>query len=224
MVEPDSALPVLYSFRRCPYAIRARMAIAAVGLCVELREVVLKDKPASLRTYSAKATVPVLVLPDGQVIDESLDLMAWAALYARHGQFAHYLDWHNQPISREFIRINDGDFKLSLDRYKYADRYPQQSKIDYRNKGLEFIKQLDTQLNAHKFLVSDEPSFVDIAIFPFLRQFAMVDYQWFLSCGDFPDVQRWLSLWLKHPLFVSVMNKYAQWQEHSEAVIFPGVV
>ena len=224
MVEHHSTLPILYSFRRCPYAMRARMAIAAAGLRVELREVVLKDKPASLRAYSAKATVPVLVLPDGHVVDESLDIMSWAARYARYGPYIDYLDGYDEDKSRELITLNDGEFKLLLDRYKYADRHPQQSMRDYRDLALVFIKQLDKQLDANTFLVCHEPRFVDIAIFPFVRQFAMVDYPWFLSCCDFPHVQWWLSFWLAHPLFSLAMNKYAKWQEHSEGVIFSGAV
>jgi glutathione S-transferase len=200
-------LPVLYSFRRCPYAIRARMALAYARVPVELREVVLRDKPQAMLQASPKGTVPVLVLPDGTVIDESLELMHWALARSDPGH------WSGEAVRGrrdEWIAVNDGDFKTALDRYKYADRYPEHPAEVYRGRGETHLARMDEVLSEHRWLHGEQPGITDVALFPFVRQFAMVDEAWFRA-GRFRDLCRWLDAWLAHPLFLAVMAKYRPW-------------
>ena len=211
-------LPVLYSFRRCPYAIRARMAIFASGLRVILREVDLKNKPAEMLDVSAKAEVPVLVLPEGQVLDESLDIMRWAL--ARHDP-ANLLD----PADGDFaahplVRMNDAEFKPCLDRYKYADRYPESTVAEYRQQGEAFLHRFESGLDCRAFFGGDRLSAVDLAIFPFVRQFAGVDKIWFQQAG-YASLSNWLDSMLEHRWFVSVMHKFTPWRAGDPAIVFP---
>ncbi|PWQ97548.1 glutathione S-transferase [Leucothrix arctica] len=210
--------PILYSFRRCPYAMRARLAIVYAGQQVELREVVLRDKPEQMLALSPKGTVPVLQLAEGGLLEESLDIALWALrlndpqqLLADENQLAEML---------VMVKENDGEFKDNLDRYKYANRFPEQSETDYRQQGELFIAKLEQRLAATTYLFGSKPSFADIAIMPFVRQFAHVDKRWFDE-ADYPAVQRWLSHWLASEMFLSIMPKYEQWQESHDAVTFP---
>ena len=198
-------LPILYSFRRCPYAIRARLAIIYAGIPVEIREVQLKQKPAQMLAISAKGTVPVLQLPDGEVIDESLDIMHWAL--AQHDP-EHWLDAGED--SEKLIQWNDGDFKYYLDRYKYADRYPEFPKNYYRSQAEVFLAELESKLSQHPYLGGSHFSLLDAAIFPFMRQFAAVDRLWFHS-SDYRHLNNWLNGLLVSDLFVSVMVKHPVW-------------
>ncbi len=211
----NQTLPILYSFRRCPYAMRARMALAHATKTVELREVVLKNKPPQLLTISAKGTVPVLFLNNGTVIDESLDIMKWA-LFERDAN-----NWLKKASINEIDRLikwNDGEFKYYLDRYKYADRYPEHDEIYYRNKGELFLVELEKKLNTTNFLCSDEISFADIAIFPFIRQFAHVSIDWFKT-SDYTKLNHWLQYHIDSALFISIMKKYPPWQADSDKLI-----
>jgi len=212
------ALPVLYSFRRCPYAMRARMAIAYSGNKVELREVALKEKPEALLQASAKGTVPVLVLENGEVIDESLDIMYWAL--SRHDP-DHWLALTSdtKTESQQLINENDTVFKPYLDHYKYADRYPQHSTQYYRVQGETFLAQLEKRLSAHSHLLGSEISLVDIALFPFIRQFAHVDKDWF-DQAPYPCLQAWLEALLGSELFNYVMKKYPPWDTTQNRLIF----
>lgn len=200
-----SPLPILYSFRRCPYAIRARLAIAYTGIPVEIREVHLKHKPEHMLAISPKGTVPVLQLPDGTVIDESLDIMRWAL--AQHDP-EQWLDVGQD--AETLIQWNDGDFKYSLDRYKYADRYPEFPASYYRSQGEKFLAALESKLSQKPYLGGSHFSMVDAAIFPFIRQFAAVDTQWFVSSG-YQHLNNWLDGLVLSDLFVSVMVKYPTW-------------
>jgi len=209
-------LPVLYSFRRCPYAIRARMAICYAGVPVELREILLKNKPPGMLAASPKGTVPVLVLPDGRVLDESCDVMRWAL--AIHDPD----NWMDPALSREASRLiaeNDGSFKTHLDHYKYADRYPEQAPVHYRAEGEVFLQTLEVCLQQQPFLLGHQPGFADVAIFPFVRQFSLVDPDWF-SGAPYPKLQDWLNGWLASSRFVSVMEKYPVWQDGAAARYF----
>lgn len=199
---------ILYSYRRCPYAMRARMALSYAGIPVEIREISLKHKPAHLLQVSPKATVPVLVLPDGEVIDQSVDIMQWAL------QFADAEGWLDVDMEKamQLIRDNDGAFKQSLDRYKYAIRYPEHTEAFYRSQGEVFLLQLEYLLNQHKYLLADTPSLADIAIFPFIRQFAAVDQHWF-DASPYTKLQAWLDSFLVSDLFVRVMVKYPLYEE-----------
>ncbi|MDH5469775.1 MAG: glutathione S-transferase [Gammaproteobacteria bacterium] len=215
----QAGLPVLYSFRRCPYAMRARMAVRYSGLSVELREVVLKDMPASLLACSPKGTVPVLVLPDGAVIDESRDIMAWALA-------------QNDPdgwlpastaaavLVNALLDENDTDFKAELDRYKYAVRYPEHPAEHYRDRGARFLAKLEDRLGRGDYLLGERLSLADVGVFPFVRQFAHVDTAWF-DAAPFPQVQRWLAALLGTDLFSGVMGKYPQWHAGDAVTVFP---
>jgi glutathione S-transferase len=213
--SPEPIYPIFYSFRRCPYAMRARLAIATAGVCVAIREIELNHKPEAMLTISPKGTVPVLLLADGQVIEQSLDIMLWA-LAQNDPQ-----DWLGQSPedAKRLIEWNDGDFKYYLDRYKYADRYPEQSQADYCQQGELFLAELETRLQRTQYLCSDSFGWADTAILPFIRQFAAVDNAWFAS-APYPAVQQWLEDFLTSKLFAAVMRKYPPWKADDPLVLF----
>ncbi len=205
---------ILYSFRRCPYAMRARMAIAQSGLHVELREVVLRDKPQSLLELSPKATVPVLITADNKIIDESLDIMLWAL---RQSDPNHWLNNINDVL----IENNDGPFKHWLDRYKYADRYPEHSQQFYRQQGEQTLFMLEQVLTDSAFLSGNTVTLTDIAIFPFIRQFVAVEQAWF-DQAPYPKLRQWLDYLLTTELFKLTMHKYSPWTtSDKEQAVFP---
>jgi glutathione S-transferase len=208
--------PILYSFRRCPYAIRARLAIAKAEITVELREVVLRNKPQQLLDISAKGTVPVLQLQDGEIIDESIDIMHWALSYHDPGQ---WLENASCDDINHLIEWNDGEFKYYLDRYKYADRYPENTEMDYREKAENFLLELEKRLTKYSFLCSESCSLADIAIFPFIRQFSAVNSSWFQSSG-YKNLKVWLNQQIDSSLFISVMDKYPAWESGQRALFF----
>lgn len=210
-------LPVLYSFRRCPYAIRARLALYASGMAVELREVSLRDKPASMLAASPKGSVPVLILPDGQVIDESWEIMQWALQQNDPQGWLGQNDRHVYAATPLVVE-NDTTFKYHLDRYKYPDRYPEYPQHHYRREGEEFLMQLENCLAASHCLLGDGLSIADAAIFPFVRQFAGVNKTWFAQ-ANYPALRRWLKNFIDSEGYVSVMLKYAFWQPGDLTVI-----
>lgn len=219
-------LGILYSFRRCPYAMRARLACALFlpAQCLELREVVLKNKPAELLAISAKATVPVLTVfeeaPSSEnIIDESRDIMQWALAQSTQAFKNQYWPLHLQLEIDELIDENDGSFKWTLDRYKYSDRY-EESEQYYRALGEIFLAKLEGLLTKNEYLLTAEISLADIAIFPFVRQFAHVDNAWFEQ-SPYPKLIRWLNTLLDSALFISIMEKYTPWQAEHEAIYFP---
>lgn len=211
-------LPVLYSFRRCPYAMRARLALKVSGIQVELREVVLANKPQAMLEASAKGTVPVLVLPDHTVIEESRDIMHWA-LAANDPQ--HWWQADEDFLSRynQLLAINDGEFKQYLDHYKYAARFPEQPMSAYRAQGEEFLRKLEGLLEHSPYLLGERPSIADMAIMPFIRQFAQVDRDWFYA-SPYRKLQQWLDALLAMPLFAAVMQKYPPWQAGDPLTVF----
>lgn len=213
-----SALPVLYSFRRCPYAMRARLALTSSGIACELREIVLRDKPASLRSASPKATVPVLVLPSGQVIDQSLDIMLWA-LRQRDPDGWLMPEQGSLDDMLPLIQACDQDFKADLDRYKYPNRFGVQP-ILHRSQGLAWLSSLAPRLAANTFLSGPQPALADLAIAPFVRQFAQTDAPWFEQHAE-PVLQHWLARCLALPLFEQAMQKYPVWTEGTAGVPFP---
>lgn len=201
--SPTLTDPILYSFRRCPYAIRARLALAVSGIAVEHREVKLRDKPAVMLAASPKGTVPVLVLPDGRVIDESLDIMRWAL--ARNDPE----DWlpGDDPA---LIANNDGPFKHHLDRYKYAERFAADN-ADHRAAGLAILEGLEARLAARAYLGGERFGLADAAILPFVRQFGAVDRDWFVA-QDLPRVLTWLDGFVGSALFDRVMVAREVWK------------
>ena len=212
-------LPVLYSFRRCPYAMRARLAIAASGLDVELREIVLRDKAPEMLEASPKGTVPVLVTTDGQVIEESLDIMFWA-LGQKNPEGWLALDSAQLEAAGGLIARAEDEFKVNLDRYKYASRYVGAEPFLARAEALFFLRDLDGLLRGQGFLLGDKASIADYAILPFVRQFANVDRQWF-DAENWPDLLRWLEAFLESGRFARIMNKYPKWQTGDPVTLFP---
>ena len=207
---------VLYSFRRCPYAMRARLGLLFAGVKVELREVALKNKPPQMLAISPKGTVPVLQLTDGSVIDESRDIMLWTL---EQNDPKNLLDKTVRTEADALIDQNDNEFKYWLDRYKYADRHLEMTQEEYRQRGEVFLQQLEKQLEKHAYLLGDKMTVADIGIMPFVRQFAHVDREVFYGL-PYPNLQRWLQNWLQHPLFLQVMTKFKPWEEGDELVVF----
>jgi glutathione S-transferase len=213
-------LPILYSFRRCPYAMRARMALTIANIECELREVVLRDKPLSMLEISPKGTVPVLLLPDGSVLEESLDIIHWAMERSDMRRWSWPLqDPETRAPAYALIDENDGPFKFALDRYKYADRYPEQDASVYRSLAEIFLDKLELRLAHSAYLFGNQPSLVDISIFPFVRQFARVDLEWF-EASSFQGLQRWLEALEAGPLFSSIMRKHEAWHAGDSVTYF----
>jgi glutathione S-transferase len=200
------ATPILYSFRRCPYAMRARMALAVAAINYTIREVSLKAKPAEMLAASPKGTVPVLISPNGQVIDESLDIMHWAL----EQNDPHHWLIQNDEIAN-LIATNDGPFKFHLDRMKYANRYSDAEPATHRATAIQLLEPLEQRLQQHVYLFGDTPCLADIALFPFVRQFAHADMGAFTS-EPLPLLQTWLAHWESSALFESVMSKQTVWQ------------
>ncbi|MGV8917573.1 MAG: glutathione S-transferase [Pseudomonas sp.] len=205
MTAVPQASPTLYSFRRCPYAMRARMAVFYSGCAVEIIEVSLKAKPADMLARSPKGTVPVLVWGD-LVIDESLEVMHWALAQNDPDDWLLANNVPAQQAMQALITENDQRFKQHLDRYKYAVRHPEQSQDHYRALGEVFLQTLEDRLSHHDFLVAGHLSLADIALAPFVRQFCYVDPDWFWQ-SPYPRLQAWLQRFLQSALFTSVMAK-----------------
>jgi glutathione S-transferase len=203
-------LPILYSFRRCPYAMRARCALIVSGVPFELREVVLRDKPAAMLAASPKGSVPVLVLPDGRVIDESWDIMLWAL---RENDPERWLgeDEAYVPAALPLMLENDRSFKQALDCYKYPERHSGQPQSFYRAEGEQFLQSLEASLVNNPFLLGGRFSLADAALLPFVRQFAAVDADWFAT-APYPYLRNWLATFTASDLFAHVMQKYPVWR------------
>jgi glutathione S-transferase len=195
----------LYSFRRCPYAMRARMALRYSGVAVDIVEVSLKAKPAEMLALSSKGTVPVLSV-DGRVIDESLAIMHWALAQNDPQDWLLKDDPAGQAQITALIEANDQVFKVHLNRYKYAERYPEQPMEVYRAQGEVFLRQLDELLQGRDYLLAEHPSLADVALMPFIRQFAHVDREWFAQT-PYVRLQDWLQRFLESGLFTGVMHK-----------------
>ncbi|WAI88179.1 hypothetical protein SC65A3_01644 [Psychrobacter sp. SC65A.3] len=204
-----SSYHCLYSFRRCPYAMRARLGILFAELQVELREITLKNKPSQMLAISPKGTVPVLQLVDGTVIEESTEIMIWA-LEQQDPQ--GLLDAEVLQQANALIDKNDNEFKYWLDRYKYADRHTDMTQTEYRQKGEIFLQVLEELLTKNPYLLGKTVTIADIGIMPFVRQFAHVDRNVFYSL-PYPNLQRWLQDWLQHPFFLQTMTKFQPWQD-----------
>lgn len=203
--------PILYSYRRCPYAMRARMALSYAGIQVEIREIALREKPAHMLAVSPKGTVPVLVLASNEVLEQSLDIMDWALQQSDVDEWI-IQDQAGQKLTADLIATNDGAFKQSLDKYKYAIRFPENPPEIYRAQGEEFLQRLEILLQQNTYLCRNTISKADVAIFPFVRQFSMVDENWF-ERADYPSLKAWLNGLLNSQLFLGVMQKYPVWAD-----------
>lgn len=214
-----NALPILYSFRRCPYAMRARLALAISGQACELREVMLKAKPAELLSASAKASVPVLVLPSGEVIEQSLDIMHWAL---QRNDPAQWLSAHPAQAAQMQVLIDDCEqtFKHHLDRYKYPNRYEGDDALLHRAAAATWLQSLAQQMSPEGWLFDRTASLADMAIAPFVRQFAQTDPLWFEQQA-WPALQAWLNRIVSSALFESVMHTYPAWESGTAGPLFP---
>ena len=201
---------------------RARLAVAVSGLRCELREVVLRDKPPELLAASPKGTVPVLIDRDGKVLQESLDIMLWALRQHDPEQWLAPGQGSLEAML-ELIGSFDGDFKFHLDRYKYANRHAGTAAVDHRRQCAEHLELLDARLCASDFLFGNHAALADMAIVPFVRQFAHTDKTWFQQQA-WPRLQSWLSALVHGDLYGRIMEKYSKWQSGSAGVEFPGRV
>lgn len=203
--------PLLYTYRRCPYAMRARMALLVANVPFDAHEIFLRDKPAALTAASPKATVPVLVLPSGQVIDQSWAIVQWALLHPNAQPEAK--GWWLRAMSPEnecLLLANDGAFKHHLDRFKYPERFPEEPPLP-RSHHVEqaravLLDRLESRLASSPYLGGSTPCATDIGIFPFVRQFAAVDANGF-NALPLPKLQAWLEGWKASPLFSASMVK-----------------
>lgn len=213
------ALPVLYSFRRCPYAMRARLALRSSGVVCELREVVLRSKPAPMLALSPKGTVPVLQLPDGRVLEQSLAIMLWAL---QQYDLEHWLATtpalHADHLA--LIALCDGDFKAHLDRYKYPNRYQLPDGLTHRAQGSGFLGVLEKMLANTGYLAGSTWGLPDAAIAPFVRQWAHTDPDWF-AAQAWPALQHWLQGFETSARFAQVMTRFTPWQPENKATVWP---
>ena len=205
--------PVLYSYRRCPYAMRARMALRYAGIDAEIREIELRNKPLHMLQLSPKATVPVLLLESGEMLEESLDIMRWALQQRDADGWRLPGDQEKRDSMEALILVNDREFKQALDRYKYPERYPEFPVEHYRQQGEVFLHMLEDHLLVSACLFGDTLSMADIAIFPFIRQFAGVDSAWF-NDSPYPRLRGWLEARVQSTLFTDVMQKKPVWIAH----------
>ncbi|MAK62875.1 MAG: glutathione S-transferase [Ponticaulis sp.] len=211
---------ILYSFRRCPYAMRARLAILSSGIVCTHREILLRDKPQAMLEASPKGTVPVLVLPSGEVLDESLDVAFWAL--KRSDPAGWLRPWSEDGGAADaLIERNDGPFKHHLDRYKYASRYEGADALEHRAAGEAILADLNERLKVSGFLGGEDFSFLDAAIAPFVRQFRIPDKEWF-DAQNWPHLHAWLFAFMESERFAIVMKKYQVWDGVSDEDVFPG--
>lgn len=211
--------PILYSLRQCPYAMRARLGILLAQQQVLLRDIVMKNKPKEMLLSSPKATVPVLVLEDDRVIDESLDIMVWALSQQDPQHLLGKVPSEMLPDMLALIARYDGDFVDVLKKYKAAARYHDSQEEQLRQQCEPFIQELETRLIHHRYVMGETISLVDYAILPFIRQFTRVDKKWFVN-APYPQLQNWLERHYQNPLFSKAMKKYPQWLENREEIIF----
>ena len=215
---------ILFSFRRCPFAIRARWAIKMCELEVELREINLKNKPSELIKNSISKTVPLLILNNGEVIEESLDIIIWALKNSPKNYFEKYFNESYREIILETIHENDHTFKYHLDRFKYSSRFnPNEKEFHFKN-GQKFVKKLNillSQSNKNRWLIGNQESIADWCIWPFVRQFKIAcDSQKILDYFEEP-IESWFNYFSKHENYKYVMYKYSVWESNSIVENFP---
>ena len=205
--------PILYSFRRCPYAMRAHLALAYSGIDYEHREILLKNRPNELYALSPKGTVPVLQLNDGTVIDESIDVMKWALAQSD----PEYWYTENIEVQNLLIDQNDGDYKKLLDKYKYHVRFKDGSYEEYQYAVGGILKAYESILSKSSYLCGDKVTLADMALFPFIRQGAHVDLDWFNA--QFPKLSTWLKIFKESELFETIMKKYTVWKSGENGIL-----
>ena len=222
--------PILYSLRNCPYAMRARIAIFKSKQTVQLRDLILSNKPEEMLIVSPKGTVPVVVLADGRVIEESLDVMLWALTGSDPDNLLQTDSDEGLSDMLSLIHDFDHEFKVTLEAYKCAKRYKENNIVECREACEKFIQRLETRLSVSdetgknesittSFLFGKKESLADIALLPFIRQFARIERQWYLQ-SPYPKVKHWLTQYLQSPMFTKVMAKYPLWLTNNEMVLF----
>ena len=210
--------PTLYSFRRCPYAMRARLAIRLCEIQCIIREISLKAKNSEFLRVSPKATVPVLVLPNGEVLEESLDIIYWSL----EQNDPYKLKINNQLANKtdKLIELIDTEFKFHLDRYKYSSRYNIKNSEVHRDKARDILVQINTMLEGNNYLWGNNISLLDISILPFVRQFRIADKEWFDDNLGLENVNNWLNTFLNSDLLASIMTKYKVWEKDDPVTLF----
>ena len=210
--------PTLYSFRRCPYAMRARLAIRLCKIQCIIREISLKAKNSEFLRLSPKATVPVLVLPNGEVLEESLDIIYWSLEQNDPSK----LKINNQLANEtnKLIELFDTEFKFHLDRYKYSSRYNIKNSEVHRDKARDILTQINTILEGNNYIGGNNISLLDISILPFVRQFRIADKEWFDDNLGLENVNHWLNKFLNSNLLASIMTKYKVWEKDDPITLF----
>ncbi|SMY34886.1 glutathione S-transferase [Photobacterium andalusiense] len=212
--------PILYSLRQCPYAIRARLGLRLAEQDVEIRDISLKDKPIEMMAVTSKGTVPLLVLNNGDYIDESLNIMIWALNQHDPQNILLADSSHLFTDMINLIARNDCKYIAALEHYKADIRYHNQNITIYRNLCRSFLDDLEDRLNKHRFFMGDNPSLADYAILPFIRQFSHVERQWFRH-APYPRLQAWLEMHYQDPIFSQIMKKYPRWQSSNTSTSYP---
>lgn len=215
----ENKLPILYSLRNCPYAMRARLAIYKSKKPVLLRDLVLSNKPPEMLLASPKGTVPVVVLSNDHVIEESLDVMLWALKRSDPDDLLRGAEAETLHDMLTIINDFDVEFKTRLEAYKCAKRYQEDNVTECRLACELYIQQLEERLTKHTFLLSEQESMLDIALMPFIRQFARVERQWYLQ-SPYPKLRQWLNSYLQSALFTKVMAKHPLWLDSQVEVVF----
>ena len=210
--------PILYSFIRCPYAMRARMALKLTNTKCEIREVRLNNKPKQMIDKSPKGTVPVLVLQKA-VIDESNDIIEWAL--SSNNIFDGNIDNDQIDLTNNLIELFDSKFKYNLDRYKYATRYENIDKDKHKMECLDILINLENVISNKEWILGSKINKLDISILPFIRQFRIADIEWFDKQNKIKGIQKILFNFLDSNLFKEVMYKYDVWEENAEPQFFP---
>ncbi|WP_454441490.1 glutathione S-transferase [Vibrio bathopelagicus] len=215
----ETDLPILYSLRRCPYAMRGRMGIALSQQKVLLREIVTKDKPSELLASSPKGTVPVLVLPQGTIIEQSIEVMIWAL---EQNDPQDLMRSSNPALNQQVLELigrNDNEFIGHLEKYRASVRYRNDDSEQRRHNCEEFIAELENKLSNHDYLFGDTPSLADFAVMPFVSQFVRVEKKWFVQ-SEYQNVGRWLRAHLESKLYTQVMKQYPLWNETKQDCLF----
>lgn len=217
-------LPILYSFRRCPFAMRARLAIVASGQKVNVREIVLRDKPQQMLALSPKGTVPVLLLPDGKVLEQSLDIMQWALrLSDPHGLLN--LSAEETVLAGQLIELLDVEFKQHLDRYKYPERYAAKEdgfdRMFHRSAGVEILSRWSDSVESGGHLIGKRLTWVDLAVLPFVRQFRIPEPEWFDALPQLAALSQRLAEFVESAWFEAVMVKLHPWKAGDLDTVFP---
>ena len=211
--------PTLYSFRRCPYAMRARLALRLCKIECIIREISLKAKNIEFLKVSPKGTVPVLVLPNGKVLEESLDIINWS-LEQNDPNNLKVNDKVTKKINDKYIQLFDKDFKFHLDRYKYSSRYNISNSEIHRNKARNILTEINTMLEGKDYIGGQCMSLLDISILPFVRQYRIADINWFDNHLGLPNINNWVNIFLNTEILASIMTKYKVWEKEDPPILF----